>query len=112
MHDFVEVFNQFLAENQTAYQCPNVDSLLDMLYCCYQNHRGIDPEEIQAHFDTLYDLLGETVPGKGDDIIHTACQLCGAHQKQAFQEGIVLGFRLYTELHMGTTPVLPNKSKL
>lgn len=99
MHEYIEAFNTFLAEHRPNYRCPNVDSLLKMLLCCYRQNNRMDSNEIRTYFDALYSDAEKVFPGSGESIVDSACLLCNAHQEQGFLEGVAVGLRLFSELH-------------
>ena len=99
MYEYIEALNAFIEEERPRYKCPEVNSLLRMLYRCYREHSGVNTAAVQAYFDELYALLEQATPGQGDHVICQVCKLCDAFQDQAFREGVVVGFRLYNELY-------------
>lgn len=99
MYEYIEAFNAYLAKNKPDCKCPNVSDVLDMLYCCYRQHRGVDTEAVRAYYDELYEAAEKIFPGSGSKVIEDATKLCSAFQGQAFEEGVIVGFRLYNELY-------------
>ena len=99
MNSYIDVFNQYIAENRSTIRCSKVESLLDMLYCCYHQQKSVDAPAVKAYFSQLDQVLDSLPIQLADQVVDLACDLCGEHQKQAFREGILVGFCLYTELH-------------
>ena len=99
MHCYINALNRYLKENPPEVHCPDITSLLDMVYCCYRRNKGIDPAAVRAYFETLYNQLRRTVPDQADQVIEDTTKLCRAYEREAFRQGLLAGFQLYRELH-------------
>lgn len=99
MDKYIEMLDTYLAQTGPEINCAKVNSLLEMLFCCYHQSNGLDTDQIRTHFNTLSQLLDKLSLEENDRVFDVACQLCNEHQAQAFQEGVTVGFRLYNELH-------------
>lgn len=99
MYEYIEAFNAYIAEHKQEYKCPNVGAVLEMLCCCYQRQRGVDTEIVRAYYDELYDSAGKFLKKGGSKVVDDATKLCSVIQDQAFQEGVIVGFRLYNEIY-------------
>lgn len=73
------------------------ESLLAMLYECYENINGLDDKTIKADFDHLYWLMNGKTIQEMDEIIYPVCTLCRDHQRSGFVEGIKVGIQLAIE---------------
>lgn len=73
------------------------ESLLAMLYECYENINGLDNKTIKADFDCLYQLMNGKTIREMDEIIYPVCTLCRDHQRSGFIEGIKVGIQLAIE---------------
>lgn len=73
------------------------ESLLAMLYECYENINGLDDKTIKADFDRLYQLMNGKTIREMDEIIYPVCTLCRDHQRSGFIEGIKVGIQLAIE---------------
>lgn len=73
------------------------ESLLAMLYECYENINGLDDKTIKADFDRLYQLMNGKTIREMDEIIYPVCSLCRDHQRSGFVEGIKVGIQLAIE---------------
>ena len=73
------------------------ESLLAMLYECYENINGLDDKTIKADFDRLYQLMNGKTIREMDEIIYLVCTLCRDHQRSGFIEGIKVGIQLAIE---------------
>ena len=76
-----------------------MDSLLGMLYCCYSQSNRMDTKKMQQMFGTLDGILGKLPIKEPDQVIDVTIGLCAEHQRKAFLDGLMIGFRLYSELH-------------
>ena len=74
------------------------DTVLGLLYECYNENHPYDNEEIKADFKELYRLMNGMPLREVDKIIYPVCKLCREHEKAGFTEGIRIGIRLANEL--------------
>ena len=98
MERYITAFNNYINENKTKITCPNVESLLDMLFCCYSQRNCLNTATVRQHFGQLDDILDILPLQQADQVIDLTCDLCVEYQKDAFREGTLVGFRLYQEL--------------
>lgn len=99
MYKYIEAFKVYIQAHKRSYRCPDVGSVLGMLSCCYQKHRGIDPKMVRAYYDELYETAEKVLPGTGRQVVDDATKLSKIFEKQAFQEGVIVGFQLYDALY-------------
>jgi len=78
------------------------DSILEMLYKCYNERCPSDNEQIKAGFDNLYQAINDMTLQDMDRIIYPLCTLCREHEKTGFIEGIKIGIQLAIELGQNT----------
>ena len=76
----------------------DADTVLEMLYECYNENHPYDNEEIKADFNELYRQMNGMPLREMDKVIYPVCKLCRDHEKTGFVEGIKIGIRLATEL--------------
>ena len=74
------------------------ESVLTMLYECYNENNPYDNEQIRADFHDLYQQMNGMPLREMDKIIYPVCTLCRDHEKAGFIEGVKIGIRLYGEL--------------
>lgn len=74
------------------------DTVLGMLYECYNEKHPYDNEEIKADFNELYRQMSGMLLKEMDNIVYPVCKLCRDHEKAGFIEGIKIGIRLANEL--------------
>ena len=98
MENYITALNNYIAESKSVPKCSNVCNLLDILFCCYRQHNGPDTAAVRQCFRDL-DTVLEVLPlEQQDQVIDITCELCTQYQKEAFREGLCVGFRLYKEL--------------
>ena len=74
------------------------DTVLGMLYECYNENHPYDNEEIKADFNELYRQMNGMPLREMDKVIYPVCKLCRDHEKAGFIEGIKVGIHLATEI--------------
>ena len=74
------------------------ESVLTMLYECYNENNPYDNEQIRADFNELYQQMNGMPLREMDQIVYPVCRLCRDHERAGFIEGIRLGVLLVHEL--------------
>ena len=74
------------------------ESVLTMLYECYNENNPYDNEQIRADFHELYQQMNGMPLREMDQIVYPVCRLCRDHERAGFAEGIRLGVLLAQEL--------------
>lgn len=74
------------------------DTVLEMLYECYNENHPYDNEKIKADFNELYQQMNGMSLREMDKVIYPVCKLCRDHEKAGFVEGVKIGIRLNEEL--------------
>ena len=74
------------------------DTVLGMLYECYNENHPYDNEEIKADFNELYQQMNGMSLRDMDKVIYPVCKLCRDHERSGFVEGVKLGVMLAHEL--------------
>ena len=96
MKEFVEKLKQRVAENPPNYG--DADSVLGLLYECFNENNPYDNDEIKADFEELYQQMNGMSLRDMDKVIYPVCKLCGDHEKVGFVDGIKVGIHLATEI--------------
>ena len=96
MKEFLEKLKQQVAENPPNYG--DADSVLGLLYECFNENNPYDNEQIKADFEELYRQMNGMPLREMDKIIYPVCKLCRDHERSGFVEGIKIGIRLAHEL--------------
>ena len=74
------------------------ESVLTMLYECYNENNPYDNEQIRSDFNELYQQMNGMPLREMDNIVYPVCKLYRDHEKAGFIEGIRLGVLLAQEL--------------
>lgn len=74
------------------------ESVLGILYECYNENHPYDNEEIKADFNALYPAMNGMPLREMDKVIYPVCKLCRDHERSGFMEGIKIGIRLAHEV--------------
>ena len=74
------------------------ESVLTMLYECYNENNPYDNAQIRSDFNELYQQMNGMPLREMDNIVYPVCKLCRDHEKAGFIEGIRLGVLLAHEL--------------
>ena len=96
MKEFLEKLKQWVAENPPNYG--DSDSVLGLMYECFNENNPYDNDEIRADFEELYQQMNGMSLRDMDKVIYPVCKLCRDHEKSGFIEGIKVGIRLQAEL--------------
>ena len=96
MKEFLEKLKQRVAENPPNYG--DADSVLGLLYECFNENNPYDNDEIKADFEELYQQMNGMSIRDMDMVIYPVCKLCRDHEKAGFLEGIKVGMCLKNEL--------------
>ena len=96
MKEFLEKIKQQVAENPPNYG--DEDSVLGLLYECFNENNPYGNEQIKADFEELYRQMNGMPLREMDRIVCPLCKLCRGHERSDFVEGIKIGIRLQREL--------------
>ena len=96
MIEFLEMLKQRVADNPPNYG--DADSVLGLLYECFNENNPYDNERIKADFEELYRQMNGMPLREMDKIVYPVCKLCRDHERAGFIEGIKIGIRLQSEL--------------
>ena len=73
------------------------DSILEMLFECYNAQNGLDNDKIRQDFEILYEAINGKTLREKDEVIYATCSLCRSHAEQGFNTGVKVGIRLAQE---------------
>ena len=77
---------------------PENRTVLDQLFCAYQDSHETDPPEIKDGFAELESFL-ETLPLDDNNAVwNLCCRICVAYERKAFIDGFHYGAQLMREL--------------
>ena len=87
------------AENRTFNSGdPDCKTVLDQLFCIYQNTRESDPPDIREGFHELDKLLRTLPLDDNNAVWNLCCRICTAYEHKAFIDGFHYGAQLMKEL--------------
>ena len=95
MNPYIEKLEQQSADNPPNFG--DADSVLGLLYECFNENNPYDNEQIKADFEELYRQMNGMPLREMDKIIYPVCTLCRNHERSGFVEGIKSGIRLSQE---------------
>ena len=96
MNPYIEKLKQWAADNPPNFG--DADSVLGLLYECFNENNPYDNDEIRADFEELYQQMNGMSLRDMDKVIYPVCKLCRDHEKAGFIEGIKVGVILQAEL--------------
>ena len=96
MNPYIEKLEQQIADNPPNFG--DADSVLGLLYECFNENNPHDNEQIEADFEDLYRQMNGMPLREMDRIVYPVCKLCRDHERAGFVEGIKIGIQLQTEL--------------
>lgn len=96
MNPYFETLKQRIADDPPNYG--DADSVLGLLYECFNENNPYDNEQIKADFNELYKQMNGMPLREMDQIIYPGCKLCREHERAGFTEGVKAGIRLAEEL--------------
>ena len=96
MKEFLEMLRQRVADNPPNYG--GADSVLGLLYECFNENNPYDNEQIRTDFNELYQQMNGMPLREMDKIIYPVCRLCRDHEKSGFIHGIIIGMKLQKEI--------------
>lgn len=76
----------------------DAESVLTMLYECYNENNPYDNEQIRADFEVLYRRMNGMPLQEMDRVIYPVCTLCRDHERVGFVEGVRMGILLGQEV--------------
>ena len=96
MKEFLAKLKQRVAEDPPNYG--DADSVLGLLYECFNENNPYDNEQIKADFEDLYRQMNGMSLREMDKIIYPVCRLCRNHERSGFVEGVKVGLLLSAEM--------------
>ena len=96
MNPYIEKLKLHIADDPPNFG--DADSVLGLLYECFNENNPYDNEQIKADFEELYRQMNGMPLREMDKIVYPVCKLCRDHERSGFVEGIKIGILLRTEL--------------
>ena len=97
--DCFDQLRDYVLTNPPNYGDGNARSILDMLFCHYEEFNRFDTDAIQEGFQQIYNELDEVSLQQLDYVIHKTCELCREHEMAGFTEGIKVDVKLRIEFY-------------
>lgn len=98
MNRYIENLKSFLKEQAPCFGYDDANSILQMLYYYYTVANPIDNAVVRCQFKALNDVLRRLPAAENEAVFSITCDLCAAHERQAFLDGIQVGVRIFQEL--------------
>lgn len=99
MNRYTKNLKDFLSQQTPNYGYADAESLMELLYYSYTSDNPVDNSVIRYQFKQLDDILNHLSLDENNAIFRLAGELCIAHERQAFLDGIHVGLRLFSELN-------------
>ena len=96
MKPYFEVLKAYIEKHPPNFG--DGESVLTMLYECYNENNPYGNEQIKKDFNELYQQMNGMPLREMDNIVYPVCKLCRDHEKAGFIEGIRLGVLLAQEV--------------
>ena len=98
MKGYFEIFKAALTEHPPNNGDGHAETILEMLYCHYNEFHRMDTVEIKENLEELYRQMNGIPLREMDGIIDTVGALCRDYEKTGFIEGAKMGIRLAFDL--------------
>ncbi|MBR4289474.1 MAG: hypothetical protein IKT52_02405 [Oscillospiraceae bacterium] len=102
MNPYIEKLKQWTTDNPPNFG--DADSVLGLLYECFNENNPYDNEQIKADFNELYQQMNGMPLREMDQIIYPVCKLCRDHERAGFVAGVKTGIYLADELASDAMP--------
>lgn len=90
---------RYAENNLPNYGDGEAHSILEMLFCHYEEFNRFETEAITEGFHKLYDQMEGKKLDEIDPVIYTTSILCREHEKAGFVEGVKVGVLMGVELY-------------
>ena len=98
MQTLLQLLKQCAESNTFDTGDPENRTVLDQLFCAYQDSHETDPPEIKDSFKELDTYLRQLSLDDNNTVWNLCCRLCIAYEHKAFIDGFRYGFQLNSEL--------------
>lgn len=98
MNRYIKSLKSFLAEQTPGFGYDDANSILEMLYYYYSLANPVDNAVIRCQFKELNDILKSLSWEDSELLFAVTGDLCVAHERQAFLDGLHVGLRLMEEI--------------
>ena len=98
MQTFLELLKRCTESHTFDTGDPENRTVLDQLFCAYQDSHETDPPEIRDGFKELDTYLRQLSLDDNNEVFNLCCRICVAYEHKAFVDGLKYGFQLMKEL--------------
>ena len=98
MQQYIEVLEKYFTRELPEFSHCEMKTLLGRLYCCYSQDKKGDSQRVKAGFEKQEVLLRKLSVQEQEQLVDITCDLCSDYQQEAFEQGLLTGFRLFAEL--------------
>jgi len=98
MDAYMKLLDASLETVSDRLQSADADSLLELLFLAYTDFNGVNTDSIREEYHRVYQNLHGVSFDANDAIMDSIADLCWAHEKAAFEEGVKVGVRLAKEI--------------
>ena len=98
MQTLLDLLKRCVESNTFDTGDPENRTVLDQLFCAYQDSHETDPPEIKDGFKELDINLRQLSLDDNNAVWNLCCRLCTAYDRKAFVDGLKFGFQLMKEL--------------
>ena len=98
MQPLLELLKRCEESNTFDTGDPDNPTVLEQLFCAYQDSHETDPPEITEGFKDLDTYLRQLSLADNNAVWNLCCRICTAYEHKAFIDGFHYGFQLNSEL--------------
>ena len=97
--NYFDSLKKYVQDNPPNYGDGEAHSILEMLFCHYEEFNRFDTDAIEEGFRKLYGQMDGKKLEEIDPVIYTTSILCREHEKSGFVEGVKVGVQMGVELY-------------
>ena len=94
MQPLLEILKRCVENHTFDSGGPDCKTVLDQLFCIYQDTHESDPPDIREGFHELDKLLKTLPPDDNNAVWNLCCRICTAYEHKAFIDGFHYGVQL------------------
>ena len=95
---YIKLVDAALENVSDRLNTSDADSLLELLFLSYTDCNGVNTDSIREEYRKVYQRLSGVSFDVNENIMDSIADLCWAHEKAAFEEGVKVGVRLAKEV--------------
>ncbi len=98
MNHYIKNLKAFLSQQAPCFGYDDANSILDMLYYYYTTENPVDSGVIRCQFAEQEKILSKLSLEDNTALFFVTTDLCVAHARKGFLDGVQVGLRLFEEL--------------